>query len=169
MKNTDKVDKRIYCATVERLNRLEMFLIICGVIFPALAGSEFINKQFGVEVMGEIIFLAIMVFVCFAMAKLERFFPSVEVVTAVFEEDSVVFERGKRVKRIVYADIIEIQKMMIINRFHSEKGYYRIKIKMRRGAYALYTGEDSSRKLDFSETELSKIYFEFKNRGIKCC
>lgn len=169
MKDKGNVDKNIYVAKVQRLNRLETILIIWVALFLAFVGSEVINKRFEVEVKGEIIFFIIMVLACFAIGKLERFFPSVEVLSADFEKDSVVFRRGRREKRIAYEDIIEVQKMMIINRFHSEKGYYRVKVKTKRSVYALYTGEDSARKLDFNETELSKIYFEFINRGIKCC
>ena len=169
MDERENVNKSLYFATVQRLNRLETVLIICGAMFVSLWGSEQINKHLDIEIMGEVIFLGIMILACFVMAKLEPFFPSVETVSAYFEEEGVRFQRGRRERWIAYTDIIEVQKMMVINRFHSEKGYYRVNIKTKRGAYALYTGEDSSRKLDFNETELSNIYFGFKNRGIKCC
>lgn len=68
-----------------------------------------------------------------------------------------------------YDQIREVEKMMIINRYHSEKGYYRVKIKAKGCMYTMYSGEDSNEKLDFSEVGLSKIYAEFQNRGMKCC
>ena len=40
MKIMDKEDKPVYLATVQRLNRLEIGLIICGATFVALWGSE---------------------------------------------------------------------------------------------------------------------------------
>ena len=86
-----------------------------------------------------------------------------------FEEDAVVFGRGRRERKITYAEIREVEKMMIINRYHSEKGYYRVKVKTRGRSYALYSGEESSKELDFDETDVSKIYYEFKRRRIKCC
>lgn len=58
---------------------------------------------------------------------------------------------------------------MVINRFHMEKGYYRVKVKKPGIAYTLYSGGSGNKQLDFEETELSKVYFEFKNRGVKCC
>ena len=88
---------------------------------------------------------------------------------AVFGGEAVKFKKGRNVRFISYTDIREVEKMMIINRFHSEKGYYRVKIKTMGRSYALYSGEDSNKNLDFDETELSKIYFEFMKRGVKCC
>ena len=58
---------------------------------------------------------------------------------------------------------------MVINRFHEEKGYYRVKIKTKKWSYAMYSGEDSRKQLDFSQTGISRGYYEFQNRGIKCC
>ena len=34
-------------------------------------------------------------------------------------------------------DIKEVEKMMLINRYHVEKGYYRIKIKTKKGSYLI--------------------------------
>ena len=59
--------------------------------------------------------------------------------------------------------------MMIINRYHSDKGYYRVKIKAKGCTYAMYSGEDSNARLDFAEVGLSKIYAEFQKRDVKCC
>lgn len=58
---------------------------------------------------------------------------------------------------------------MVINRYHVEKGYYRIKIKTKKCSYAVYSGEDSNKQLDFLQTDISRIYLEFQKRGIKCC
>ena len=57
---------------------------------------------------------------------------------------------------------------MVINRYQVSKGYYKITIKTKVKSYVMFSGEDSDRKLDFDQTELSKIYKEFKRRGIKC-
>lgn len=35
--------------------------------------------------------------------------------------------------------------------------------------YVMYSGENFDLKLDFEQTEISKIYYEFKHRGIMCC
>lgn len=58
---------------------------------------------------------------------------------------------------------------MIINRMYTDKGKYRVVIRCKGRNYVVYSGENSDLKLDFEQTEISKIYYEFKNRGIMCC
>ena len=173
MKNVSRVDGNMegirYKVKVERFNRLQIFLVICAVMWLAYATSYVMEKTFGVKVPPEAVFLVLVVLFCIIMTELEHYFPSTIELDVEFGENEVIFRQGNVKRKIAYEKICEVEKMMVINRYHSEKGYYRVKIKAKGCSYTMYSGEDSGEKLDFSEVGLSKIYTEFQNRGIKCC
>ncbi|MBE5880373.1 MAG: hypothetical protein E7288_10440 [Lachnospiraceae bacterium] len=154
---------------VERMNRIQTFFVCMVVILVAYGISAFLERVAGIKVKGEIILLFLVAIICFLLAKFEKFFPTTEILEVVFDADQVTFIRRKRKRSIFYRDIKEVEKMMIINRYHSDKGYYRVKIKAKGCTYAMYSGEDSNARLDFAEVGLSKIYAEFQNRDVKCC
>ena len=154
---------------VERMNRIEIFLVCMAVILAAYGISAFLKRVAGITVKGEIILLFLVAVICFLLTKFEKFFPTTEILQVVFGADKVTFIRGKRKRSIFYSNMKEVEKMMIINRYHSDKGYYRVKIKTKGCTYAMYSGEDTNARFDFSEVGLSKIYTEFQNRGVKCC
>ncbi len=158
-----------YKVKVERFNRLQTFLLICGVMWLAYGISYGIESAFGIVVRGEMVLLVLLVLLCVLMTKWEQYFPTTIELEVEFKKDAVLFQKGRKERKITYADIREVEKMMIINRYHSEKGYYRVKVKTRGRSYAMYSGEESSKELDFDETDVSRIYYEFKRRGIKCC
>lgn len=163
------MDDRNYKVIVERMNRLQTILLLWGITFVAYAISWLFETKLGIVVRGEIILLVIIIGLCFLTVKLERFFPSVAELEVEFKQEEVVFRRGRKKRTIFYRNIREVEKIMIITQYHSEKGYYRVRIKTEGRPYTLYSGEDSNKELDFEETGLSKIYFEFQNRGVKCC
>ena len=158
-----------YKVKVERFDRLQTFLLICGVMWLAYGISYGIESAFGIVVRGEMVLLVLLVLLCVLMTKWEQYFPTTIELEVEFKKDAVLFRKGRKERKITYADIREVEKMMIINRYHSEKGYYRVKVQMRGRSYAMYSGEESSKELDFDETDVSKIYYEFKRRGVKCC
>ena len=100
---------------------------------------------------------------------MDKFLKFEEVLTATFYDDYIVFNRGKRERIIPYQKIKKVVKYMIINRMYPDKGKYRMVISCRGRNYVVYSGENSDLKLDFEQTEISKIYYEFKDRGIMCC
>lgn len=161
-------DKKIEVC-VERMNRMEIFVACMAVILSAYGMSALLENVAGIQIKGEIILLLLIVTMCFALTKYEKFFPSTEMLEVRFDGDGVTFIRGKKTRKIPYKDIKEVQKMMIINRYHSDKGYYRVKIKAKGYSYAIYSGEDSNTRLDFAEVGLSKIYAEFQKHDVKCC
>ena len=161
-------DKR-FEVCVERMNRIEIFLVCMAVILAAYGIGAFLERVAGITVKGEIILLFLVAIICFLLTKFEKFFHTTEILQVVFGADKVTLIRGKRKRSIFYSNIKEVEKMMIINRYHSDKGYYRVKIKAKGYSYAMYSGEDSNVRLDFAEVGLSKIYAEFQSRGVKCC
>ena len=71
---------------------------------------------------------------------------------------------------IPYDEILYVEKIMVMSRFATEEGRYRLRI-MRKGNMRItFITPDSDYKLHkrFKETELSQIYHAFKKRGIKC-
>ena len=166
MNNTE--EKR-FEVCVQRVNRIQTFAVCMVVILVAYGLSALLENTAGIVIKGEIILLLLVVLICFLLTKYERFFPATEQLAAQFSKDEVTFIKGRKIRRISYKDIKEVEKMMIINRYHSDKGYYRVKIKAKGCTYAMYSGEDSNARLDFAEVGLSKIYAEFQNRDVKCC
>ena len=158
-----------YKVKVERFNRLQIFLLIFAVMWLAYGISYVIEKILGVEVPGEAVLLVLLVLLCVLMTKCERYFPLTIELDVEFGEYEVIFLQGNVRRKIAYAQIREVEKMMIINRYHSEKGYYRVKVKTKGISYAMYSGEEAVKELNFDETDVSKVYYEFKRRGIKCC
>uniref|UniRef100_UPI0040577AEA hypothetical protein n=1 Tax=Agathobacter sp. TaxID=2021311 RepID=UPI0040577AEA len=112
--------------------------------------------------------LALLLIIVFG-ALLDKFVDFKEILTVDFYENEVVLKRGKCVRSIPYAKMKKVVKYMIINRTYQDKGKYRIIIKCSGRNYVMYSGEDSDLKLDFEATEISKVYFELKRRGIMCC
>lgn len=154
---------------VERMNRIQTFLTCMVIILTAYGISVLLKRTFRIQIKREVILLLLIVGMCFLLTKFERLFPATEILEVEFGEENVTFIRGKKKRSIFYRDIKEVVKMMIINRYYSDKGYYRVKIKTKRRAHVMYSGEDSNERLDFTEVGLSKIYLEFQNRGVKCC
>ncbi len=169
MLNESGMEDKRFEVCVERMNRIQIFLVCMTVVLVAYGISTFLERIAGITVKGEIILLFLVAIICFVLTKFEKYFPTTEMAEVVFRADKVTFIRGKRKRSIFYDDIKEVEKMMIINRYHSDKGYYRVKLKAKGGTYAMYSGENSNENLDFSEVGLSKIYAEFQNRGVKCC
>ena len=163
------MDKKRFEICVERMNRIQICLVCLAVILGAYEISALWENTIGIKVKGEVVLLLFFWGICILSKKLEGWFPSTEMLEAVFGEDKVIFARGKKKRDIYYKDIKEVEKTMIINRYHLEKGYYRVKIKTSGMAYTIYSGEDTGKCLDFAEVGVAEVYHEFQVRGIKCC
>lgn len=72
------MEDRVYKVTVERLNRLQMILLLWGLLFGAYGISWMLETKLGIVVSGEWIMLVMLVALCFCITKLEHIFPSVE-------------------------------------------------------------------------------------------
>lgn len=68
-------------------------------------------------------------------------------------------------------EIVEISKVMVINRMYNEKGKYKVKIKCHGKCDIILesTEQEYDRHLDFENTGLFIMYNECKKMGIKCC
>lgn len=160
------MEEKVYYVMVEKMNRLQSFFFCILSVFGSYAVSDFLY-YLGIEISESMILILFIGILCFLIVKFEWF--AAENLEVIFQNEKVIFRKGTQEKEIFYADIKEVEKIMVINRYHGEKGYYRVKIKMKKRSYALYSGEDSGKQLDFSQTGISKVYFEFQNRGIKSC
>ena len=160
------MEEKVYHVMVEKWNRMQSFFF-CML---AVSGSYGISECFynlGIEISENMILILFIGILCFLAVKFE--YISKENLDAIFLKEKVILQRRNWKREIFYADIKEVEKIMVINRFHEEKGYYRVKIKTKKRSYAMYSGEDSREQLDFSQTGISRVYYEFQNRGIKCC
>ena len=92
------MEDRVYCAKVERLNRLQTVLMLWMAVLISFVLSEFVSERWGIVIPGEIILVGILVMACVLLVKLEPYFPATEEVEAVFGIDEVVFTKGKRRK-----------------------------------------------------------------------
>ncbi len=100
---------------------------------------------------------------------LDKFVDFKEVMTITFQEKQVILKRKNKERIIPYTNIKKVVKYMIIDRTYQDKGKYRVVIKCKGRNYVMHSGEDYDLKLDFEQPEVSKIYYEFKNRDIMCC
>ena len=160
------MEDKVYTILAEKMNRIQTFLFIMLIVIGSYSISTFLDNR-GIRINENIILILFVIVICILAAKFKWFSP--EYVDVIFQEKKVIFRKQNRKKDIFYDDIKEVEKMMVINRYHVEKGYYRIKIKTKKGSYAVYSGEDSDKQLDFLQTDISRIYLEFQKRGIKCC
>lgn len=163
------MEDKVYKVIMEKMNRFQIIFLCMLFVLGAYGISDFLEDNFGIKIWEETILLLFIGILLLGVVKFGRIFPSTEIQEVLFQKDKVVFRRGKRESEIFYADITEVQKIMVINRYHVEKGYYRVKIKMKMRSYTMYSGEDSNKQLDFSQTDINKVYLEFQSRGIKCC
>ena len=63
---------------VERMNRMEIFVACMAVILSAYGMSVLLENVAGIQIKGEIILLLLIVTMCFALTKFEKFFPATE-------------------------------------------------------------------------------------------
>ena len=158
-----------YKAIVEKTYRIFIIASICLILYMSLAVSDEVQTIYpniDVGFWGPVVAIILILFVVWLM---DKFFEFEEVLTAVFYDDYVVLKRRKCERTIPYHKIKEVVKYMIINRMYTDKGKYRMVIRCKGRNYVVYSGENSNLKLDFEQTEISKIYYEFKHRGIMCC
>lgn len=149
--------------TVERSYRKDIiFLISVYLVFFLLSGR---NEKYE-----EISFWAFLLVAVVGECLLEKYAKKTRTLEVEFQEAQVVFGIGGKVKVLLYKEIIEVQKIMKITRFISEKGYYRVRVKTKRGSICFYTlPEEYEKHLDFEKTELAAVYNGFREHGVKCC
>lgn len=158
-----------YKVLVEKENKL-LVLVTLLTIFCVSAGigSELQMVYPHLDVNFWIPFLSFILIIILGYF-LDKFVDFKEIMTVIFQEEQVVLKRKNKERIIPYSKIKKVVKYMIINRTYQDKGKYRVIIKCKGRNYVMYSGEDSDLKLDFEQTEVSKIYYEFKDRGIMCC
>ena len=156
-------------ALVEKTYTILIIAGFCVILQISIAvSSEIQNIYPNFDVRFWMPFMTL-ILIIFAGWLMDKFLKFEEILTATFYEDHIVLQRGKRNRVIPYHKIKKVVKYMIINRMYTDKGKYRVVIRCKGRNYVMYSGEDSQLKLDFEQTEISKIYYEFKNRGIMCC
>ena len=158
-----------YKAIVEKTYRILIIAGMCLILYISVAVSDEVQTIYpniDVGFWGPVVAFILILFAVWLMDKFLKF---EEVLTAVFYDDYVVLKRGTHARTIPYNKIKKVVKYMIINRMYTDKGKYRVVIRCKGRNYVIYSGEDSELKLDFEQTEISKIYYEFRNRGIMCC
>lgn len=158
-----------YKVLVEKENKL-LVLVTLLTIFCVSAGigSELQMVYPHLDVNFWIPFLSFILIIILGYF-LDKFVDFKEIMTVIFQEEQVVLKRKNKERIIPYSKIKKVVKYIIINRTYQDKGKYRVIIKCKGRNYVMYSGEDSDLKLDFEQTEVSKIYYEFKDRDIMCC
>ena len=156
-------------AIVEKTYRILFLTCMCLILHISVVVSNEVQKIYpniDVGFWGPVVFF---ILICLVIWLMDKFLKFEEVLTATFYDEYIVLKRGKCEHKIPYHKIKKVVKYMIINRMYHDKGKYRVVIRCKGRNYVMYSGENSDLKLDFEQTEVSKIYFEFKHRGIMCC
>lgn len=158
--NIEKSHKFFLCGTFA-------FAIACAYIICFVLEEVWHITVFPMEV-ALIIFLIPYFYLLY---KWQRHLPDTQTLEVMLTPEFVVLAKGQSKRKIYYSEILAVEKNMVISsKEHPEKGYYRVKIKCKGRNYMIYSTQDEyNRHLDFEDTELSKVYFEFETRGIKCC
>ena len=165
------IENKKFTINVEKTNKLILGIIFLFAFIGAYGVSVVVQKMFAMSDVPEDIILPVwMLLCCFAISKLDKNVPHIQKIEVNFREDSVLISKGTKEYVIQYKDIVEVQKIMVINHYNLDNGNYRVKIKCKGRNQMFYsTREEYEKHLDFEQTEISKMYFEFKARGIKCC
>ena len=168
MGDTSK-DTKEYKVLVEKENKL-LVLVALLTIFCVSAGvgAELQEAYPHLDVNFWIPCISLILLVILGFL-LDKFVDFKETITVIFQEGQVVLKRKNKERIINYSDIKKVVKTMLFNRTYQDKGKYRVVIKCKGRNYVMYSGEDYDLKLDFKQTEVSKVYYELKNRGIMCC
>ena len=158
-----------YKILVERENKmlvltalLTIFCVSAGIGAELQEAYPHLNVNFWIPCIA-LVLLVILGFL------LDKFIDFKEIMDVIFQEEQVILKRKNKERIIPYARIKKVVKIMVFNRTYQDKGKYLVVIKCKGRNYAMYSGEDYDLKLDFEQTEVSKVYYELKNRGIICC
>ena len=119
----------------------------------------------------EIAVASSLLLVCLYYFMRERRTGGVMQITVHFWSDCMKFVINDKNDTVAYDQICEVCKIMVIDRVHDKKGYYRLKIKCRdRGNLEFETTEQEyEAHLDFEETGLFALYSACRQAGLKCC
>ena len=158
--NIEKSHRCLFCGTFA-------FTFVCAYIICRVLEDKWHITTIPIEV---VLIIVLILYFCL-LFRWQSHLPDTQTLKVTFTQEFVVLEKGQSRRKIYYDEILAVEKNMVISsKEHSEKGYYRVKIKCRGRNYVIYsTQEEYNQHLDFEDTELSKVYFEFKARGIKCC
>ena len=158
-----------YEVLVEKENKM-LVLVALLTIFCVSAGigAELQEVYPHLDVNFWIPFISLILLVILGFL-LEKFVDFKEIITVTFQDKQVILKRKNKERIIPYTSIKKVVKIMVFNRTYQDKGKYRVVIKCKGRNYVMYSGEDYDLKLDFEQTEISNIYYEFKNRGVMCC
>lgn len=142
------------------------FIIDCIIEYLQIMRNEHIKEN-----IPQIALVISVIVVCVYYHVREKRTNGVMRLEVSFFNDTVKILANGREYIVKYDEIIEIDKMMVIDRIHDEKGCYRMKIKCRgRGNLEFETTtQEYEKHLDFEGTELFIFYDACRRAGIKCC
>lgn len=77
----------------------------------------------------------------------------------------------EKTAQIPYTAVAEVRKWMVVDRFHSEKGCYRVRILCHGRSDLTFetTQEEYEAQADFEQTGLAVFYRACQEAGLKCC
>lgn len=160
--------------------------LIPGIPFIALAGIFFIIFFFGEMFLFSILpctsslpddSLSIFALLSSAAVLLflslldEKRHGNTQTLEAEIHKEYIQLTCGNKNWNIPYSDIKEVVKIMRYDRTYTEKGKYKIVIKRRkhRSLAFMTTEKEYQEHCDFQHTDLARLYYALRDRGIKCC
>lgn len=142
------------------------FIIGCILEHFEIISSEHIKNN-----LPEIALVISVIIVCVYYYFREKRTNGVMRLEVSFLSDAVKILANGREYIVEYDEIAEVDKMMVIDRIHDEKGCYKMKIKCHGRSSLEFetTAQEYEKHLDFEDTELFIFYDACKRAGIKCC
>lgn len=152
-----------------------LLFIVCFTLqfalYSFLGYMGVFNNTHMEEYMPEIALLVTIIIICLYYHIREKKTNGVMHLTVSFLSDSFeIIINGKKYI-VMYNEIKEICKMMVIDRVHDKKGCYKMKIKChgKRNIEFETTDKEYEQHLDFEDTGLFVFYDACKKAGLKCC
>ncbi len=160
-----------------RKSRIHVELLFIGcfaiqfVIYCILDYAGIIHNKFIKEYITEITFVISTLIPCVYYHIRDKKTHGIMQLNVVFFDRFLKIAAGNKEITVAYNNIIEVRKIMVIDRVHDKKGCYRVTIKChgRRNLDLETIQDEYEEHLDFEKTELYAFYDVCKKAGIKCC
>ncbi len=168
------VNDNVFRTKTSGLHAVLLFIVCFAaqfIIDCILEHFEIIRSEYIRDNIPEIAIVISVVIVCLYYHIREKRTNGVMQLDISFLNDAVRILANDSEYIVKYDEITQINKMMVIDRVHGEKGCYRIKIKCHGRSSLEFetTRQEYEKHLDFEDTELFIFYDACKKAGLKCC
>lgn len=154
------------------------FIALIGCLFLiCFFGGLFLYSQFPIcniipdDIACTLVFV-VSVFLTFFFSYLDEWrHGDTQILQAELLDDCLILTQERHCWNIPLTEIREVMMVMRFDRIYVEKGKYKVVIKRKKHRSLTFMTTDKEYDLhsDFEDTELSKLYYALRAKGIYCC